>query len=115
MAFFDDSFMKNNNNPEDAINDLQNNNPLPNNMPNKNNMNNNIANNNITTNSNFGPELEINRSNREEYEDLMRKSQSSSDMYFDKNNIFIKIILFVLFIAIVVGVIYYINLFINKM
>ena len=113
MAFFDDSFMKNNN-PEDAINDLQNNNPNPNKNP-KNIPNNMPNNSRITTDSNFGPELEVNRSNREEYEDLMRKSQSSSDMYFDKNNIIIKIILFILFIAIVAGVIYYIQLFISKM
>lgn len=48
-------------------------------------------------------ELEFNKKNREEYEQLMEESSTKLDGYYDKNNWFVKIILFILFIIIVAG------------
>ena len=52
-------------------------------------------------------ELEINKKNREDYENLMKESSTNLDGYWDKNNPFVKIILLVLGIIIVLGAIYY--------
>lgn len=51
-------------------------------------------------------ELEVNKKNREDYEQLMRDSSSNLDGYWDKNNSFVKILLIVLLVIIVVGSIY---------
>lgn len=48
-------------------------------------------------------ELEFNKKNREDYEDLMDKSSTQLDGYWDKSNFFIKILLLVLFVIIIVG------------
>lgn len=48
-------------------------------------------------------ELEFNKKNREDYENLMDKSSTQLDGYYDKSNVFIKVILLVLFAIIVVG------------
>ena len=48
-------------------------------------------------------ELEINRRNREEYEQLMEESSTQLDGYYDKNNWFVKILLLALLGIIVVG------------
>ena len=48
-------------------------------------------------------ELEINRLNREDYEQLMADSSTKLDGYWDKNNWFVRLLLFVLLIIIVVG------------
>lgn len=48
-------------------------------------------------------ELEFNKKNREDYEDLMDKSSTQLNGYWDKSNFFIKILLLVLFVIIVVG------------
>ena len=48
-------------------------------------------------------ELEVNRRNREEYEQLMEESSTQLDGYYDKNNWFVKILLFGLLVIIVVG------------
>lgn len=52
-------------------------------------------------------ELEFNRKNREEYEELVEKSSSDLSGYWDKNNIVVKSILTLLGIAIGVGFFYY--------
>lgn len=51
------------------------------------------------------PELEINRRNRENYEQLMKDSSTQLDGYWDKDNLFVKLLLLALFIIIVVGTI----------
>ena len=51
-------------------------------------------------------ELEVNKKDREDYEQLMRDSSSNLDGYWDKNNSFVKILLIVLLVIIVVGSIY---------
>mgnify|MGYP007056175542 CR=1 FL=1 len=48
-------------------------------------------------------ELEFNRRNREDYEKLMDESSTQLDGYWDKNNWFVKILLFGLLVVIVVG------------
>ena len=48
-------------------------------------------------------ELEVNKKNREDYEKLMKESSTNLDGFWDSNNIFVKLILLVLFIVIVVG------------
>ena len=58
-------------------------------------------------------ELEFNKNKREDYEQLMRESSTKTDGYWDKNNPIVKIILFVLFVIIVVGAVYYITMYNN--
>lgn len=58
-------------------------------------------------------ELEFNKNKREDYEQLMRESSTKTDSYWDKNNPIVKIILFVLFIIIVIGAVYYIMMYNN--
>ena len=58
-------------------------------------------------------ELEFNKNKREDYEQLMRESSTKTDGYWDKNNPIVKIILFVLFIIIVIGAVYYIMMYNN--
>lgn len=52
-------------------------------------------------------ELEINKKNRENYEKLMKDSSTNLDGYWDKNNLFVKLILLVLGVIIIGGVIYF--------
>lgn len=53
-------------------------------------------------------ELEVNKKNREDYENLMKNSSTQLDNYWDRNNIFVKLLLLILGIIIVIGVIYYV-------
>jgi len=53
-------------------------------------------------------ELEFNKKNREDYENLMEESSSKKDMYWDKNNPFVKILLGFIGIIILAGATYYI-------
>ena len=53
-------------------------------------------------------ELDFNRENRENFENLMANSSTNLDGYWDKNNPFVKLILLVLFVFIVFGIIYFI-------
>ncbi len=48
-------------------------------------------------------ELEFNRKNRENYEQLMEESSTKLDGYWDKNNLFVKLLLLGLLVIIVVG------------
>ena len=52
---------------------------------------------------NQNTELEVNRKNREDYEQLMKESSTNLDGFWDSNNIFVKLILLVLLVIIVVG------------
>lgn len=58
-------------------------------------------------------ELEVNKKNREEYEDLMDKAKTNLDSYYDKNDVVVKLILLLLFIFIVCGVVYYVLLYLR--
>lgn len=72
----------------------------------------------LNTNNNFNneqnEELDINRQNRENYENLMKDSATNLDGYWDKNNAFVKLFLIVLALAILVGVAYYIMMYLNS-
>lgn len=48
-------------------------------------------------------ELDVNKKKREDYEQLMKESSTNLDGYYDKNNMFVKIFLFVLLVIIAVG------------
>ena len=54
-------------------------------------------------NNNETQELEINKKNRENYEQLMKDSSTQLNGYWDSNNPFVKILLLGLSILIVVG------------
>lgn len=77
-----------------------------------NNSESNIAvSNNVSGNT---TELEFNKKNRENYENLMSESSTQLDGYWDKNNPFVKLLLFILAIIIVVGAVYYVMLFLGN-
>ncbi len=59
-------------------------------------------------------ELDINRKNRENYENLMKDSSTQLDGYWDRNNVFVKLLLGVLGIIIVIGVIYYVMAYLGN-
>ena len=52
-------------------------------------------------------ETDINRQHREDYEKLIDESKTNLDGYWDKNNPFVKILLYVLGIIIIGGVLFY--------
>lgn len=52
-------------------------------------------------------EVDINKKNREDYEQLMKESSVNLDGYYDKKNPFVKILLLLLGVVIIGGVIYY--------
>ena len=53
--------------------------------------------------------VEVNKKNQEEYNKLMSESSSNTDIYYDKKNPVIKIILLVLAIIIVLGVFFIVS------
>ncbi len=57
--------------------------------------------------NNENQELEVNKQKREEFEQLMKDSSTKTEDYWDKNNLFVRLLLLVLGIIIVLGVIYY--------
>ena len=59
-------------------------------------------------------EVDVNRKNREDYEKIIEESKTNLDSYYDKNNIFVKLLMLALLVFIVMGVIYYIMLFITN-
>ena len=48
-------------------------------------------------------ELEVNKKNREESESLMSKAGTNLDGYWDKDNLFVKLLLFGLALFIIIG------------
>ena len=53
-------------------------------------------------------ELEFNKKNREDFEQLMEDSSTNRDGYWDSNNIFVRVLLLILGIVIIGGVVYYV-------
>ena len=53
--------------------------------------------------------VDVNRKNQEEYRDLINKSTTDRSNFYDKDNVVVKVILFVLFIFIVVMAFFYIS------
>lgn len=48
-------------------------------------------------------ELEVNKKNREQYEQLMKDSSTKLDGYFEKDNLFVKVLLIALLVIIALG------------
>lgn len=64
---------------------------------------------------NQNDELEVNKKNREDYEQLMKDSSTNLDGFWDSNNLFVKIFLLVLLVIIVGGSFFvFFNYFTNK-
>lgn len=60
-------------------------------------------------------ELEVNKKNREDYEQLMKNSSTNLDGFWDSNNLFVKIFLLILLVIIVGGSFFvFFKYFINK-
>ena len=68
--------------------------------------NNRFINNNNTDMSN-------NQKNDIEYQKILENSRRKTDSYWDRNNIFVKLILLGLFVFIAVGVVYYISIWLS--
>lgn len=52
--------------------------------------------------------LEVNKSNKEKFKNIMDNASTKYDSYWDSNNPIIRFILIILFVIIVVGLLYYI-------
>ncbi|MBR3145870.1 MAG: hypothetical protein IKF47_01265 [Bacilli bacterium] len=59
-------------------------------------------------------ELEVNKKNREDFENLMQESSSKRDAYWDSNNPAVRIVLLIIGTIIIVGSAYFIFKFINR-
>jgi len=59
-------------------------------------------------------ELEFNKKNREDFEQLMKDSVPNHDDYWDRSNPFVKILLLILGVIIILGVIYYVIMYMNQ-
>lgn len=64
------------------------------------------------TNNSFGnnddfKDLETNKKNSEEFDRVMDNASKKYDSYLDRNNIFVRLVLFCLFAFIVLGCLYY--------
>lgn len=64
------------------------------------------TNNSFGNNDNF-KNLETNKKNSEEFDRVMDNASKKYDSYLDRNNIFVRIVLFCLFAFIVLGCLYY--------
>ena len=54
-------------------------------------------------------DVDVNRKNQEEYRDLINKSTTDRNNFYDKDNVVVKLILLVLFIFIAVMAFFYIS------
>lgn len=66
----------------------------------------------VNTNNSFGnndnfKDLETNKKNSEEFDRVMDNASKKYDSYLDRNNIFVRLVLFCLFAFIVLGCLYY--------
>lgn len=64
------------------------------------------TNNSFGNNDNF-KDLETNKKNSEEFDRVMDNASKKYDSYLDRNNIFVRLVLFCLFTFIVLGCLYY--------
>ena len=81
-------------------------------LPNDNDKQNEAMNNSNNSENMFvTEEVDVNKKNREDYEKIIEESKTNLDSYYDKNNIFVKLLMLGLLVFIVIGVIYYIMLF----
>lgn len=72
------------------------------------NQDNNVTNDSWTSNEmNNYNELETNKKNLEEFDKVMTNASKKYDSYLDRNNVFVKIILYALLLFILIGCLYY--------
>ena len=64
------------------------------------------TNDSVDNNDNF-KDLETNKKNSEEFDRVMDNASKKYDSYLDRNNIFVRLVLFCLFAFIVLGCLYY--------
>lgn len=64
------------------------------------------TNDSVDNNDNF-KNLETNKKNSEEFDRVMDNASKKYDSYLDRNNIFVRLVLFCLFAFIVLGCLYY--------
>ncbi len=65
-------------------------------------------------NDNEKEELEFNKKNREDFEDLMEKSSVKKDGYWDSNSPMLRIVLLIIGAVIIVGSAYIIFKYLNR-
>lgn len=65
-------------------------------------------------NDNEKEELEFNKKNREDFEDLMEKSSIKKDGYWDSNSPMLRIVLLIIGAVIIVGSAYIIFKYLNR-
>ncbi|MBR5370510.1 MAG: hypothetical protein IK137_04330 [Bacilli bacterium] len=59
-------------------------------------------------------ELEVNKKNREDYENLMKESSTKKDMYWDRNNPAVKLVLLLIGTIIFIGSAYFIIKYVTR-
>ena len=59
-------------------------------------------------------ELEVNKKNREDYENLMKESSTKKDMYWDRNNPAVKLVLLFVGTIIFIGSAYFIIKYVTR-
>ena len=62
---------------------------------------------------NNNTEVSNNQKNDIEYQKILENSKRKTDAYWDRNNIFVKLLLLGLFVFIAVGVFYYITIWLS--
>ncbi len=72
------------------------------------------SNNNSNDIYNLDQELDVNEKNQEQYNHLIEHSRQKDDIYWDRNNPIVKILLIVLFAIAVIGTIYYVMLWFSS-
>lgn len=63
--------------------------------------------------NNNNTEVSNNQKNDIEYQKILENSRRKTDAYWDRNNIFVKLILLGLFVFIAIGVFYYISIWLS--
>lgn len=63
---------------------------------------------------NANSDLEINQKNQQAYEKLVKESKTNLDSYYDKNNVFMRLVRLALLVFIIVGVAYYFLLWLSR-
>ena len=58
-------------------------------------------------------ELEFNRKNREDFEQLMEETAPDRSNYWDRSNPFVRLLLLILGVIIIGGVVYYVLMYLN--
>lgn len=102
MSFFDDDFYKELSDDSSNVSNAESDNT---NFDEVNNSSDHVEN----------VDLEVNKRNQETFDNLMNNAKMKKDDYWDVNSPIVKIVLFILFVIIVIGLLYYIFSWFNIM